>query len=343
MNDTVIGYISVIIAVIFFGSQGVPIKKARTGDGFFFQWVTCASILIVGIIVNQFRDNPQFKPFAMLGGAFWCTGNITVIPIVKTIGFSLGIMIWGVTNLFMGWITGYLGLFGLKQQTVSKPVLNVLGAVVASASVVIYAFIKPENLEQKSTESMRVSSDGIEEERKNLINEELVEPTDDGYAFMQKMSTNQKRIFGVGLAVFAGVLYGINFVPPQYIIDHGSDLQEGIDYVLSHFCGIFLTSTAYLIIYCIVKNNKPQVFGESVLPGLVSGLFWAIAQVSFFIANSKLQMVVSFPMIATGPGCVGALWGIFLFKEISGKRNFLILFAGFVVNIVGVVLIALGK
>lgn len=37
-----------------------------------------------------------------------------VVPIVKMIGLSLGLLIWGATNLIMGWSSGTFGLFGLK-------------------------------------------------------------------------------------------------------------------------------------------------------------------------------------------------------------------------------------
>ena len=39
---------------------------------------------------------------------------------------------------------------------------------------------------------------------------------------------------------------------------------------------------------------------ELVLPGLASGLMWAIAQVCFFIANSELGASIVFPVLGTG-------------------------------------------
>lgn len=34
---------------------------------------------------------------------FNSVGNITVVPIVKTIGLGLGLLIWASFNLLMGW------------------------------------------------------------------------------------------------------------------------------------------------------------------------------------------------------------------------------------------------
>ena len=41
MNSQLIGYIGIATAVLFFGSNFIPIKKYETGDGMFFQFVVC--------------------------------------------------------------------------------------------------------------------------------------------------------------------------------------------------------------------------------------------------------------------------------------------------------------
>jgi len=39
------------------------------------------------------------------------------------------------------------------------------------------------------------------------------------------------------LAVFAGMCYGSNFTPPQWVMDNVAGApQNGLDYVFSHFC-----------------------------------------------------------------------------------------------------------
>ena len=39
------------------------------------QWVMCCGIWLVSVIVQFALGNPQFEPFAMLGGWLWCTGE----------------------------------------------------------------------------------------------------------------------------------------------------------------------------------------------------------------------------------------------------------------------------
>lgn len=43
--------------------------------GMFFQWILCASIWIVSLVVNLIQNCPRFWPLAMVGGFVWATGK----------------------------------------------------------------------------------------------------------------------------------------------------------------------------------------------------------------------------------------------------------------------------
>ncbi|XP_025917004.1 transmembrane protein 144 isoform X4 [Apteryx rowi] len=288
-TDLTIGFTSSTVAVFLFGTNFVPVKKFDTGDGMFFQWIICASIWIVSLVINLIQNCPQFWPLAMVGGFAWATGNVTVVPIVKTIGLALGLLIWASFNLLTGW---------------------------ASSSAVIFFFVKTEvqssSASLESTPLLRESSINLSENN-----------SDDSW--VNRLSPARKRVVGCSLAVVAGILYGSSFVPVLYIKDHGrrngtiytGASQFDLDYVFAHFSGIFLTSTIYFLIYCAVRKNKPDVYPQAILPGFVSGVLWAIANCCWFMANHYLSAVVSFPIITTGPGLVAAVWGVLVFKEIK--------------------------
>ena len=63
-----------------------------------------------------------------------------------------------------------------------------------------------------------------------------------------------QHVLGCIAAIFAGLMYGTNFVPPQILIDRGEGSADGLDYVFSHFCGIRLASIFYFITYCIYMS-----------------------------------------------------------------------------------------
>jgi hypothetical protein len=52
-------------------------------------------------------------------------------------------------------------------------------------------------------------------------------------------------------------------------------------------------------------------------------------------------LYVAFPIIGTGPGVIATFWGVAVFKEIQGKRNFLWLGCAIVATVVGIILITL--
>merc|ERR1712046_125913 len=109
----------------------------------------------------------------------------------------------------------------------------------------------------------------------------------------------------------------------------GGASQDGLDYVFNQFCGILLASIFYFLCYCAYMRNKPIMNPEIVLPGFCSGVLWVIAQTSWFVANAEIGYSAAFPIILIGPGFVGSLWSIFLFKDIYGARNYNIIAAYF--------------
>jgi len=327
-----VGYLCVAIAGVCFGSNFVPVKwySNQVGDGLFFQWVFCSAVWCAGFIVYAARGFPHFEPLAMLGGFLWCTGNIMSVPIIKCIGLSLGMLLWGIANLLMGWCSGTFGLFGLKRETVTIPQLNYVGAGVALLSGALFALIKA-NTEDPKMDSKSINDQDGEDTTSSLLNSNGAAEK----VFVDSINPLQKQLLGVGMAILAGALYGTNFNPPQYLIDNCATCSKvGLDYVFPHFCGIYISSTFYFIIYCVVKKNKPWVPSEVAYPAFLSGFMWALADVSWFVANSSLALVVSFPLITILPAVVASIWGILVFNEITGRKNLGIFAAGFCLTLI---------
>ncbi|XP_004708792.1 transmembrane protein 144 [Echinops telfairi] len=295
----------------------------------FLQWVLCAAIWLVALLANLILHCPKFWPLAMLGGSIWATGNIAVVPIIKTIGLGLGILIWGSFSSLTGWASSRFGWFGMDAQEVSKPLLNDIGAALSIVSAFIFLLIKSEI---PSHTSSLDSTPLIVEQVNNTAQD-----SGHNYSWVDRLSTRQQRMVGCCLAVISGMLYGCTFVPVIYIKDHSKRndsayagaSQYDLDYVFAHFSGIFLTSTVYFLAYCLAMKNNPKLYPEAVLPGFLSGILWAIATCCCFIANYSLSPVVSFPIITAGPGLIAAMWGVFMFKEIQGLRNYFLMILSF--------------
>jgi len=300
--------------------------------GFFFQWVLCVGIWLVGMIVNFIRSQPEFQPIAMCGGIIWATGNLLTVPVVHRIGLALGLLIWGSTGLISGWLSGVVGLMGIKKETdeITSWTLNITGILLALISMCLASLVKPtvKSLDGDDTSSALINSAAIGERSDDSLDQYSAPLLDS----QQKAPVGQ-RVVGVGLAMFAGIFFGINFDPPQYVIDRVDGAStNSLDYVFSHYCGILLASTFWFGCYCIYKEYigaQADLFPKVILPAFISGIMWGIAQIGFFIANEYLAFVVSFPIVSLGPGFVGFLWGVFLFREITGARNYWIILAVF--------------
>jgi glucose uptake protein GlcU len=164
-------------------------------------------------------------------------------------------------------------------------------------------------------------------------------------SFGDSWSAEFKRVFGTLAACLAGVFFGVSFDPSQYTIDNKYDGRDNVlNYVFSHYLGILLTSWAYTVLYCIYcrySKQQPYVSADVVLPGTLSGLIWGVAEICYFVANGSLGFPVSFPIVAAGPGFVGALYGVFYYGEISGGQNLRMLGLAMCITIPALVLVGL--
>ncbi|VDO69361.1 unnamed protein product [Haemonchus placei] len=133
-----------------------------------------------------------------------------------------------------------------------------------------------------------------------------------------------KRIIAILLTIFVGFLYGNMLTPINYLVFHNSETGYPSDlssYFFSYSFGALLTSTLIFMVYSGVKLNRPFINPELTLPSLVSGIVYAIATYSFFVANQHLEQTIAYPILTKAPGIIVSLWAVFLFKEI--KVNFL--------------------
>lgn len=144
MEDKILGFIFVIISVLFFGSNFVPVKKLKTGDGLHFAHIMSTGVLLVGFVTYLIYGAPKFEPIACIGGIIWTHGNLCVVPVIKCIGLSMGMLLWGSTNMLMGWATGRFGLFGIDQTIPANSDLNYAGVAVCFIGACIYGFVKTE-------------------------------------------------------------------------------------------------------------------------------------------------------------------------------------------------------
>lgn len=269
--------------------------------------------------------------------------------------------------MLTGWFCGHFGIF-VSKEIPPHPALNYIGLVSAVVSVALYLPVKSESKAPQQDEKPALPINSTQYDRLESVlhshsdaesadhHEHIIESSQEHVALdAHPLETHaveapkaaepflsKQKLFGFGLSIVAGVLYGSNMIPVKYLQDRDPTANP-LEFALSHYIGIWLTSTAFMIGYSIYKKNNPFVNPKSLLAAMIAGTGWGIAQAGGFIANANLGLTTSFPIICTGPGVIGALWGIFAFKEITGLRNYLWLGGAFALTFLGIILITLSK
>lgn len=100
------GYLALLVTSVLFATNLVPMKRYEVGDSIFFQFIQCVAIGVYGVFFNWFVHMPHFEPFAMLGGAMWATGNLCCLIVVRLIGLGIGLVLWALPGLVLGWASG---------------------------------------------------------------------------------------------------------------------------------------------------------------------------------------------------------------------------------------------
>ncbi len=112
-------------------------------------------------------------------------------------------------------------MFGLNQKKPNNDTLNYIGVALTLFSTVFYLFI---NNSKKNTQEISEEDKKINEmpTTSGSSNETLLEKND----IYQKLSSNKKRIVGISLSVFSGLMYGEAFTPILYVQDNYDEASK---------------------------------------------------------------------------------------------------------------------
>jgi hypothetical protein len=287
----------------------------------------------------------------LFSGVLWTTGNLVTVFCIKTCGLAVGLLIWGTTSLIMGWASGRFGVLGVTAQvpkTTNTLILNYSSVVLAAISAIFFLFIKSTTTRPRETSYAPTYDDRSSVELIKIGNTSNgnVDLLENDFPFLNRLSDRVQKILGCAFAGLAGVFYGIMFIPDQYIRDHKDEYKHnnesapinGLYYINSQYSGILISSLFYFIVYAALKRNKPVINPSVVLPALISGTMWGVANIGFIVAISALTSAVAYPIVSVLPGIVTSLWSLFLFREIQGMRNYIFLGIGMLVRILAAVL-----
>ncbi|KAM7537475.1 hypothetical protein Aperf_G00000070569 [Anoplocephala perfoliata] len=363
------GYAAILGMTIGFGTMYLPAKKYDTGNGMVFQWIVCTSLAFTLFGLHICLGSARIFPLTLLSGIFWSTGNVTVVPIIKRLGMGVGMLIWSMVNLLTGWATFRFGWFGVKPDVVHNNTLNIIGVIFTALSVVAFAFITPSSASQETAGTHAASS---ENGASHDTEQNVTESTGDTDPLLQQQSVSSigrfwasqivQRMIGIVMSVFAGVLYGVAWVPIFYVQEnYDGASKKATDYAVTLGLGAFLASSVYLVLYLLViqlRNSfrrrgeesqeiKPDVgkipFLVLFLPTMLSGALCALGQACGLVAAEALQPAITIPIAGNLPGLLATILGIIFYREVQGTRNYIMLAVALSCAITGSTLTGLSK
>jgi uncharacterized membrane protein YdcZ (DUF606 family) len=192
---------------------------------------------------NEFLKNKiVIKKFeTMLGGFIYSLGFFCTVASIKMCGIGLGTLIWCITSMFIGWSTARFGLFGAEAEvptTKTKDIFNYIGISLCLLGIVQSSFIKIEEIDDQN----------------------------------DRIRLKYKRLIGSLLAMIVGTTTAFSFTPILYVQNHYKDANVNMNtYAFSMYTGSLFGGILIFLIYSLFKRNKPNIYPESILPGLFGG------------------------------------------------------------------------
>lgn len=326
IQTTLINYGLSVVAVVFYSASNIPIKSHDCGDGVYFVWLTSISIFIAGFICNCVQKFPPFHYEPMIGGVLLCVGQILNVSIINLFGLGVPTLVYSIIVVMIGWVMSVVGFLGMQRAVFYEAYLNYIGLVFCLISILAFSLIKV-----NTTPGLR---------RRNVTeNVTRLQPS--------LINSIGLKLFALLLALAIGLCFGTQFLPTYILlaksVNDPSFSSDPLDYIFPQTVGMLLGGTVILFLYCVFKLNKPFVNPRLVLPALLSGALLGGGTLFWGYSSSKLSPAVSYPLVSVGSPALSTLYGICFFREIRGRRNYLILASGLIPMTIGVILVGLSR
>jgi len=339
MNDAVLAWSGVFGAMLCFGTFAVPMKAgAKTSlslHPIVFQTYVSFGVLLTSLPV-MLLPSWEFSHFTMLGlcSAFiWTLANMLCAMVVELLGVSVGQSLWSGMVALVSFLEGLA--FG---ETLENPVCAVIGIILLVGGIIGLAWMgsgttaEPSSLARESESSC---SSTLAEAAIGATSVERPPST---------ASTRRPLARGLVFVVWIGLLAGSLFVPLRYTgLEGGEQILFSVSFGVGAVCGsLFLLLAHTLARHCSRGRMQPLgswAPGEGLLRGMLCGMLWNGGNICSILALlPPLGMGVGYPLTQT---CilVGGLWGILVFKEITGCWKILYFFTCAAVVLTGATLL----
>jgi len=146
-----------------------------------------------------------------------------------------------------------------------------------------------------------------------------------------------RPLLGMLCCLVLGIMNGSMMVPTRFTPKDAS----GISYVISFSIGVVLVTPVVAAFYFLVRRQMPVFhLRETLVPGLITGFIWSIGNFLSIYAVIYLGLTIGFPLTQMAL-VISGLWGLIVFRELSGVRTIVMWFFSVAVLLSGAFLLAL--
>ena len=97
------GFLYLSLSCVLFGTNLLPTKHFKIGDGMFYQFNVSLGIFVSNFVLYCLQGFPKFYILPILCGVLWTCGNLLTALILKCLGVGLGTFCTNIVMMIIGW------------------------------------------------------------------------------------------------------------------------------------------------------------------------------------------------------------------------------------------------
>ncbi|MCK5022579.1 MAG: hypothetical protein KAS04_00255 [Candidatus Aenigmarchaeota archaeon] len=267
------------------------------------------AVILWGSYIVPFKKMKADVPYSQF---LMCSG-IMLVTIILSFVFNLGftITVFGIASGAMWAVGNFLSLLAIKKIGISRayPIWISSMLVAYFWGVLLFSEITGIGIMMGLLGTLAVLAGAV-----------LITKTE--------KTKGPALITGILLAIGTALFFGTQFVPFKL---SGFPAWE---YYFQMSVGIFITS---LVIFLLNRKVPRELQLKN---GLLGGIIWGIANLLGIYVVQFFGIAKSGPLTQLSV-VIGVLWGLFYFKEISGRKAVVRILAGTIVILIGAIIVSL--
>eukprot|EP00037_Helgoeca_nana_P016425 m.154574 g.154574 ORF g.154574 m.154574 type:complete len:371 (-) comp23517_c0_seq2:129-1241(-) len=315
----VLGFVLAAVSAVCNGSFAALSKKYPS-DPHVFNLQFCFGVLVSSMLAPAFYtfSGSEFgvTPFGIGAGLLLVLSTLFSFLAIPRVGLAIGQGVWGGVAILVSFLWGAIG-----PSEISNPLRSLPLSAMAIGYLLfgIYGILLSARYSTTGGAGGTSNPTASDDETEALLAEG---PESETAVQLTEGGSQRGGRFAAGMvcAVLVGLFGGSILAPLAFV----SDELSGIGFLPSFGIGAFASGVLIDGTYLVVHRRTSPSLGvivRTALPGMAAGLVWNAGNVCSILAMGSignLSYGVAYPIMQCAL-FVSGLWGIFYFKEVTGR------------------------